>query len=185
MAEPSVNIHQAKTHLSRLIERVETGEEVVIARAGRPVARLSRYRAGGALDRPASGEAESASPRISTRPTTPCSTPSSRDPAARRPHRPLVAGRRPTLDPAARTAIEDPANDVLVSAAASGRSRSNAPWARSTRRLTWSMPSVRPASTCFRSQAATRSAPVRSRPIIAIRSIACSWRRPSASARSS
>ena len=36
----AVNIHEAKTHLSRLIERVEAGEEVVIARAGRPVARL-------------------------------------------------------------------------------------------------------------------------------------------------
>jgi prevent-host-death family protein len=45
MAEPTVNIHDAKTHLSRLIERVETGEEVVIARAGRPVARLVPYRA--------------------------------------------------------------------------------------------------------------------------------------------
>jgi prevent-host-death family protein len=45
MAEPTVNIHQAKTHLSRLVERVETGEEIVIARAGRPVARLVPYRA--------------------------------------------------------------------------------------------------------------------------------------------
>lgn len=36
----TINIHDAKTHLSRLIERVEAGEEVVIARAGRPVARL-------------------------------------------------------------------------------------------------------------------------------------------------
>ena len=44
MAEP-VNIHDAKTHLSRLVERVEAGEEVVIARAGRPVARLVPYRA--------------------------------------------------------------------------------------------------------------------------------------------
>ncbi|HLA24289.1 MAG TPA: type II toxin-antitoxin system Phd/YefM family antitoxin [bacterium] len=35
-----VNIYEAKTHLSRLIERVEQGEEVIIARAGRPVARL-------------------------------------------------------------------------------------------------------------------------------------------------
>jgi prevent-host-death family protein len=42
MAE-TVNIHQAKTHLSRLVERVEAGEEVVIARAGRPVARLVPY----------------------------------------------------------------------------------------------------------------------------------------------
>ena len=38
-----VNIHEAKTHLSRLVERVEAGEEVVIARAGRPVARLVRF----------------------------------------------------------------------------------------------------------------------------------------------
>ncbi|MCB9539271.1 MAG: type II toxin-antitoxin system Phd/YefM family antitoxin [Myxococcales bacterium] len=36
-----VNIHEAKTQLSRLLARVEAGEEVVIARAGRPVARLS------------------------------------------------------------------------------------------------------------------------------------------------
>ncbi|MBC7220205.1 type II toxin-antitoxin system Phd/YefM family antitoxin [Candidatus Bipolaricaulota bacterium] len=35
-----VNVHEAKTHLSRLLARVEGGEEVVIARAGRPVARL-------------------------------------------------------------------------------------------------------------------------------------------------
>ena len=39
-----VNIHEAKTHLSRLVERVEAGEEVVIARAGRPVARLVPFR---------------------------------------------------------------------------------------------------------------------------------------------
>ncbi len=39
-----VNVHDAKTHLSRLLERVEAGEEVVIARAGRPVARLVSYR---------------------------------------------------------------------------------------------------------------------------------------------
>lgn len=38
----SVNIHEAKTHLSRLIERVEKGEEILIARNGRPVARLVR-----------------------------------------------------------------------------------------------------------------------------------------------
>ncbi len=36
----TVNIHDAKTHLSRLLARVEAGEEIVIARAGRPVARL-------------------------------------------------------------------------------------------------------------------------------------------------
>ena len=35
-----VNIHQAKTHLSRLLQRVAGGEEVTIAHAGVPVARL-------------------------------------------------------------------------------------------------------------------------------------------------
>jgi prevent-host-death family protein len=36
----TVNIHEAKTHLSRLIERVARGESVVIAKAGRPVAKM-------------------------------------------------------------------------------------------------------------------------------------------------
>ncbi|HVT58650.1 MAG TPA: type II toxin-antitoxin system Phd/YefM family antitoxin [Thermoanaerobaculia bacterium] len=35
-----VNVHEAKTHLSRLLRRVEAGEEVVISRSGKPVARL-------------------------------------------------------------------------------------------------------------------------------------------------
>ena len=35
-----VNVHEAKTHLSRLLQRVAAGEEVIIARAGTPVARL-------------------------------------------------------------------------------------------------------------------------------------------------
>ena len=35
-----VNIHEAKTHLSRLLNRVASGEEVVISRAGKPIARL-------------------------------------------------------------------------------------------------------------------------------------------------
>jgi prevent-host-death family protein len=35
-----VNIHEAKTHLSRLLQRVAAGEEVTIARAGTPVAKL-------------------------------------------------------------------------------------------------------------------------------------------------
>ncbi|WP_245820916.1 type II toxin-antitoxin system Phd/YefM family antitoxin [Geodermatophilus pulveris] len=36
----TVDVHEAKTHLSRLFEAVAAGEDVVIARAGRPVARL-------------------------------------------------------------------------------------------------------------------------------------------------
>jgi len=36
----TVNVHEAKTHFSKLLVRVEAGEEVVIARAGKPVARL-------------------------------------------------------------------------------------------------------------------------------------------------
>ena len=35
-----VNIHEAKTHLSKLLARVSAGEEVIIARAGKPIARL-------------------------------------------------------------------------------------------------------------------------------------------------
>ena len=44
---PTVNVHQAKTHLSRLLAQVEAGEEVVIARRGQPVARLVRCKAEG------------------------------------------------------------------------------------------------------------------------------------------
>lgn len=40
-----VNIHDAKTHLSRLVERVAAGEEIIIGRAGKPVARLVPYQA--------------------------------------------------------------------------------------------------------------------------------------------
>jgi prevent-host-death family protein len=36
-----INIHEAKTNLSRLLVRVELGEEIIIARAGKPVARLA------------------------------------------------------------------------------------------------------------------------------------------------
>ncbi len=38
----TVNVHEAKTHLSRLLAQVEAGEEVTIARNGKPVARLVR-----------------------------------------------------------------------------------------------------------------------------------------------
>jgi len=41
------NVHEAKTQLSRLLQRVERGEDVVIARAGRPVARLVPFAAKG------------------------------------------------------------------------------------------------------------------------------------------
>ncbi len=40
----TVNVHEAKTNLSRLLAQVEAGEEVVIARNGNPVARLVRVR---------------------------------------------------------------------------------------------------------------------------------------------
>ncbi len=40
----SVNIHEAKTHLSRLLERVAQGERIVISKAGRPVADLVPHR---------------------------------------------------------------------------------------------------------------------------------------------
>ncbi|MFO8004084.1 type II toxin-antitoxin system Phd/YefM family antitoxin [Thioalkalivibrio sp.] len=36
----TVNVHEAKTHLSRLLERAHAGEEIILAKAGRPYARL-------------------------------------------------------------------------------------------------------------------------------------------------
>jgi prevent-host-death family protein len=39
------NVHDAKTHLSQLLERVEAGEEIIIGRAGKPVALLSPFKA--------------------------------------------------------------------------------------------------------------------------------------------
>ena len=40
----TVNIHEAKTHLSKLLQEVANGDEVVIAKAGEPVAKLVAYR---------------------------------------------------------------------------------------------------------------------------------------------
>ncbi len=42
----TVNIHEAKTHLSKLIEETSKGKEVIIAKAGKPVARLVPFRSG-------------------------------------------------------------------------------------------------------------------------------------------
>lgn len=44
MAKAVINVHAAKTQLSKLLERVEAGEEIVIARSGKPVARLAPLR---------------------------------------------------------------------------------------------------------------------------------------------
>jgi prevent-host-death family protein len=47
-ADPiQMNMHEAKTHLSRIVERVEAGEEVIISRAGKPVARVVPIRPSG------------------------------------------------------------------------------------------------------------------------------------------
>ncbi len=40
-----MNVHDAKTHLSKLLARVEEGEEIVIAKAGKPVAKLTSVKA--------------------------------------------------------------------------------------------------------------------------------------------
>ena len=45
MAE-TVNLYAAKTHLSTLVDRAAAGEEIVIAKAGKPKAKLVPYRAG-------------------------------------------------------------------------------------------------------------------------------------------
>ncbi len=41
----TINIHEAKTHLSQIIERVARGESVIIGKAGKPMAVLSPYAA--------------------------------------------------------------------------------------------------------------------------------------------
>lgn len=42
MSSITVNIYEAKTHLARLVEQAAAGEEIIIARGGKPVARLSQ-----------------------------------------------------------------------------------------------------------------------------------------------
>jgi prevent-host-death family protein len=44
-----VNVHEAKTQLSRLLSRVEKGEEIIISRAGQPIARLLPFESRGRL----------------------------------------------------------------------------------------------------------------------------------------
>jgi prevent-host-death family protein len=40
-----VNVHEAKTHLSRILDQVAAGEDIVIAKAGKPIAKLTAVRA--------------------------------------------------------------------------------------------------------------------------------------------
>jgi prevent-host-death family protein len=51
MGKP-INIYEAKTRLSNLVDRAAKGEDIVIARAGRPVARLVAWRPAPAVRRP-------------------------------------------------------------------------------------------------------------------------------------
>lgn len=52
MVDTVVNIHEAKTHFSRLVERAERGERITIARAGVPVAMLVAVEPKSPLTRP-------------------------------------------------------------------------------------------------------------------------------------
>lgn len=52
MVDNVVNIHEAKTHFSRLVERAERGERITIARAGVPVAMLVAVEPKSQLTRP-------------------------------------------------------------------------------------------------------------------------------------
>ena len=53
MARP-VNIYEAKTHLSKLVDRAAAGEEIIIAKAGRPLARLVPFVTATPLRKPGS-----------------------------------------------------------------------------------------------------------------------------------
>jgi len=48
----TVNIYEAKTRLSQLVDRAAQGDDVIIARAGRPVARLVAFRPSAAVRKP-------------------------------------------------------------------------------------------------------------------------------------
>lgn len=48
----TVNIYEAKTRLSQLVDRAAKGDDVIIARSGRPVARLVAFRLPGAVRKP-------------------------------------------------------------------------------------------------------------------------------------
>ena len=52
MSTERVNVYDAKTHFSRLLARAESGDEIVISRHGRPVARLVPYRPESRVRRP-------------------------------------------------------------------------------------------------------------------------------------
>lgn len=52
----TISTHEAKTHLSRYLAAVESGEEIVIARGRKPVARLVPYMQGAAKKRPKVGQ---------------------------------------------------------------------------------------------------------------------------------
>ncbi len=45
----TVNVHEAKTHFSKLLDKVEGGEEIIVARAGKPVAKLVPIRKRGGV----------------------------------------------------------------------------------------------------------------------------------------
>jgi prevent-host-death family protein len=47
-----INIHEAKTHLSRILERVHAGEEIILAKSGEPYARLVPIRDEPAVRKP-------------------------------------------------------------------------------------------------------------------------------------
>jgi prevent-host-death family protein len=52
----TINVHEAKTHFSRLLSRVESGEEVIIAKAGKPVAKLLPFQQKGGKRTPGSAK---------------------------------------------------------------------------------------------------------------------------------
>jgi len=56
MAEIFFNLYEAKTSLSRLVERAAAGEEIIIGKAGRPMARLVAYGRPAALRQPGGWE---------------------------------------------------------------------------------------------------------------------------------
>ena len=52
----AINVHEAKTRFSRLLKRVQLGEEIIIAKAGKPIARLVPFNQTSAMRKPGSAK---------------------------------------------------------------------------------------------------------------------------------
>ncbi|MFO1350611.1 MAG: type II toxin-antitoxin system prevent-host-death family antitoxin [Gammaproteobacteria bacterium] len=88
----TVNVYEAKTRLSRLLEQAAAGEEIIIAKSGKPIAKLIPYREDERPRKPVIGAARYVSRTSMSFPRLPLFGASRREAAARYPCAALVVG---------------------------------------------------------------------------------------------